>query len=141
MGLFGKKSESDREGIYVYRGGEWVKTDALEIPEGLSLIYFDNLKCPFCKVFDVVWDTLVEDPKLRGFNFIKVVCTFFENNCSNPASKRAFHEHGVDRSPMVLMVKKDAQGGQRTEVLLPSEHGYDYKRIRDAILRFASRQA
>lgn len=136
MPIFGRGSDEEKEGIFIYRGeGRWERVDGIPPIDKPLLLYFSNLKCPFCKVFDTVWDLMVDDPKLQGLTFVKVVCSFFESNCRNPASKKAFREHEVDRSPLLLLIAPREGGAVEKTVILPSEHGYDYIRVRDAVLR------
>ncbi len=131
-------SQEISEGIYVYENGIPIKTDTLVLKDEKIIIYFDNLKCPFCKVFDVVWEMLVDDEKIKekGIKMIRIVCTFFENNCRNPSSKNAFREYRITRSPSLLLLKQQDNKVVEKKELLPSEYGYDYVDIKNAILKF-----
>jgi len=125
----------DREGVYAYVNGALEPMASFEIPDGKVAIYFDNIKCPFCKVFNVIWAMLVEDKDLSDVKFLRVVCTYFERECTHPEAKKAFAEFGVKRSPFVLLlVKKDGKIVAKEE-LPPARYNYDYLRIKKVMLR------
>ncbi|MEM4474921.1 MAG: hypothetical protein QW405_00725, partial [Fervidicoccaceae archaeon] len=64
----------------------------------------------------------------------RVVCTYFESNCGDPGSKKAFGEFKVKRSPFVVLALKNPEGTKLVE-LPPSKFNYDYVAMKKAILK------
>lgn len=126
------------EGVYVYENGKPVQVESLDLSEGRFVVFFDNRKCAFCRIFDVMWDVLVKDPTFKGVRFVKVVCSYFASDCSNEKAKSAYIEHEVWKSPTVLLIDASNKDSKRTERFTPSQYNYDLQQIKKAVARFFS---
>jgi len=123
------------EGIYEYVDGKPVKVDSLSFCDGRYAVFFDNRKCPFCRIFDVMWDVLLKDASFKDVKFVKVVCSYFASECSNEAAKRAYIEHEVWKSPTVMLVEVNGDS-KRVKKFTPSQYHYDLQEIKKAMLSF-----
>lgn len=75
------------------------------------LLYFDNRKCPFCRRFDEKWKSLVSLLTRRGDPLpVRVVCTFFHEDCRNSLARELFQKLGVGVTPLLVYL---ARGGWR----------------------------
>ena len=93
------------EGVFLYRGGRPERASGkLPTPgeAGGLLIYFDNRKCPFCRKFDPLWEELAHSLGPGDPLPLRVVCTFFAQDCGDPLARRLFEEYGVSVSPLLL---------------------------------------
>ncbi len=122
------------EGVYLHKNRDIVKLSELELPVGVYAIYFDNVKCPFCRIFDAVWESLLRDEDLKGIKFVTVVCTYFHKKCSDETAKQMYMRFKVTRSPTVILY--DNREGERVVELLPSRYKYDYMLIKNELQKF-----
>ncbi len=124
----------DKEGVFVYRDGKPVESVG-ELPDGLLVIYFDNIKCPFCRRFDDVWDRLVKDKELSDACFVRVVCKYFHQDCENGFAARLYKEFNVTRSPTIFLARKKEKVLSYRE-LLPAEFRYNFNAIKNELTAF-----
>lgn len=123
------------EGIYEYIDGRPQRTSSLTLGNGRYIIFFDNRKCPFCRIFDVMWDVLLRDPQLKGVKFLKVVCSYFASDCTNEEAKKAYMEYEVWKSPTVMLVEV-TDSERKINKFTPSQYNYDLMLIKKAIFNF-----
>ena len=97
-------------GIYVYdrRSNSWVlatvEGDAWDPEEdGLYMVYFDNTRCPACRLYDKYW---FDFASTRGgeVNLVIVLCAWFAHECRSPAAAASFRKYEVHASPTTLIL-------------------------------------
>jgi hypothetical protein len=126
------------EGVYIYVDGKPQRISSLSFENGKYIVFFDNRKCPFCRIFDVMWDLLVKDQMLSDIKFVKVVCSYFASDCVNEEAKKAYTEHEIWKSPTVMLVEV-TNSEKRISKFTPSQYNYDLQLIKKAILNFFQR--
>lgn len=106
-----KITEKDEHGIYVYSGGEWKllrrEGEAFrvgELGDGVYVVYFDNTRCPACRLHDVSWFPFVEKHAGEAF-FVIVLCEWFARRCESPAASKTFLQYRVKASPTTLFAR------------------------------------
>lgn len=74
--------------------------------DGFYVIYFDNTRCPACRVYDLHWYPWVREyaKKYNDTCFIIVLCRWFARNCSSTAASNTFKHWGVRASPTTLFL-------------------------------------
>ncbi len=72
---------------------------------GLYVIYFDNTKCPACRIYDNCWFKLVKK-KPENAKYVIVLCSWFSLDCSSKAALRTFEKYSIHASPTTLFVCK-----------------------------------
>ncbi|MCS7128368.1 MAG: hypothetical protein N3E36_04215 [Sulfolobales archaeon] len=101
-------------GIYFFdkKLKEWalVKRDGGPISfekDGFYVIYFDNAKCPACRIYDLFWYPFVETVgvNLESVEFIIVYCEWFARNCQSEAAASSFKEYEVKASPTTAFIE------------------------------------
>ncbi len=122
------------EGVYKYESGEWIRVSVKELKGDTVIVYFDNIKCPFCRIFDPIWQSLAEDEDLSGIVFYIVMCTFFHKNCRSIEAKNLYIKYRVTKSPTVLIIKRKDDGSEEVIEVLPSKFKYNYELIKNYIL-------
>lgn len=100
-------------GIYHYIPGKdvWrlVQVDGeAYIPRenGFHVIYFDNTRCPACRVYDLYWYPWVREysRKYSDTRFTIVLCAWFAHNCRSIAASKTFKYWNVRASPTTLFL-------------------------------------
>jgi hypothetical protein len=76
----------------------WTPTD-----DGLYVIYFDNIRCPACRIYDVYWYDFVKK-RPHDAKYLIVLCSWFSLDCSSRAAARTFEEYGIHASPTTLFL-------------------------------------
>ncbi len=102
------------EGINRYdpSRGKWVRVSRLspsELVEGCNLIYFRNLLCTPCRIFDLKLPDLVASYACRCAIFM-VTCGFYARLCLSRQARDAFTAFGVREAPTVYVAI--ASGGR-----------------------------
>jgi hypothetical protein len=91
---------------------EWVDEDDFtqRLEPGNYVVYFDNAKCPACRVYDVYWYPFV---KLIGdtypCTYLIALCNWFSRDCNSNAASRAFEKFEVHASPTTLIMSVDSE--------------------------------
>ncbi|ABN69417.1 hypothetical protein Smar_0304 [Staphylothermus marinus F1] len=100
-------------GIYVYDKGKdkWVlikKENGPFKPEkdGFHIIYFDNAKCPACRIYDLTWYPYVKlfGSTLENTYFYIVYCDWFAQECNSEAARKSFKYYNIHASPTTLLL-------------------------------------
>ncbi len=99
-------------GIYVFDVNKkvWVRLEddnkSLEPKEdGVYVVYFNNTKCPACRVFDIIWNIFVSNAKDTSIKYYSVVCKWFTHECESKGAKESFKKYNVKSSPTILIWK------------------------------------
>jgi len=74
--------------------------------DGFYVIYFDNTRCPACRVYDLYWYPWVREyaKKHNDTHFIIVLCRWFARNCDSTAASNTFKHWSVRASPTTLFL-------------------------------------
>ncbi len=99
--------KASREWILVDRDGEGFKPTG----DGYYIVYFDNTKCPACRLYDLFWYPFVETVGrgLEGVEFIIVLCEWFARRCDSRAASNTFREYNIVASPTTAFL--EVRGG------------------------------
>ncbi len=103
------------EGVYIYDNGEWRKQDTGGNPwvpkdNGTYLIYFKNLECSHCRVFDPVWIEYIEQYSQQdNLTPVEIVCTWFTQQCKDDSARASFAAYaslsnGQFGSPWLVLI-------------------------------------
>ncbi len=110
-GLKKRVTVEDEHGVYVYRGGEWVLMrkdgEAFKIGEfgdGVYVVYFDNTKCPACRLHDSAWFPFVEEHSKEAY-FVIILCEWFARKCESQAASKTFLTYRVKASPTTIFAR------------------------------------
>lgn len=107
-------TETSPHGIYVYdkARGVWVLkcTEGEEFKpwkDGYYVIYFDNTRCPACKIYDLVWYPYVNliGRKLNDTEFVIILCEWFSRRCRSSAASKSFEKYNIHASPTTVLLK------------------------------------
>lgn len=125
------------DGIYIYVDGKPEKYEKYELPSTYNLIYFDNRKCPFCRKFDPVWDEIVQELKEKNLDIatIRVVCTYFSNNCKDDIAKDYFKLNMISITPVLLFIKKEGKY-EKKKIIQPAKYSYSSEELLDIITMY-----
>jgi len=123
-------------GIYVYdfNREKWVLKQVSGNPglpwgDGYYMIYFDNTKCPACRVYDNYWYPFVKifGKMFSEVNYVVVLCDWFARECVSEAASSAFRKFDVHASPTTMLLhvsggeikrKSDVSGVKKIDELL-----------------------
>lgn len=74
--------------------------------DGFYVVYFDNARCPACRVYDLYWFPWVREVsrKYKDTFFIIVLCSWFARECSSTAASSTFKHWNVRASPTTLFL-------------------------------------
>lgn len=96
---------------YDYASGAWVEINPAEgylepRADGLHVIYFDNARCPACRVYDLYWFPFVSlmGQMYDNANFYVVLCEWFARNCGSEKASRTFERYDVHASPTTMIL-------------------------------------
>ena len=99
-------------GIYLFDINKraWIRLEEsdqhLEPKEdGVYVVYFNNTKCPACRVFDIIWNIFVSNAKDTSIKYYSIVCKWFTHECESKSAKESFKKYNVKSSPTVLIWK------------------------------------
>ncbi len=89
---------------------KWVLLSGVEAPfippDDLSVVYFDNTKCPACRKYDMYWYPFVKaclkDDLLRDFGFYVVLCGWFSGECESREASETFTYFSIHASPTTM---------------------------------------
>jgi hypothetical protein len=102
---------TDPHGIYVYTGEGWklLRREGEpfrlgELGDGIYVVYFDNTRCPACRIYDREWYPFVEKHRDEA-HFVIVLCEWFARVCNSPAASRSFLEYRVRASPTTMFAR------------------------------------
>ena len=127
---------SSPHGIYVYDRAEnvWVlkHVDGEEFKpwkDGFYVIYFDNTRCPACRIYDLVWYTYIDlvGRRLRDTEFVIILCEWFGKRCKSAAASKSFEKYDIHASPTTVLLKvvnnaivkrEDIRGAKPLDVLM-----------------------
>lgn len=123
------------EGLYIYIDGTPKKIDSLTFNEGKYIVFFDNRKCPFCRIFDVLWEVLLKDLGTKNIKFIKIVCSYFASECSNEEAKKFYVEYEIWKSPSIMLINASGKE-KKVQKFTPSQYNYDLQLIKKNIKKF-----
>jgi len=109
---------STPHGVYVYDKGSglWLPLPAggafKPYRDGFYAVYFDNTRCPACRVYDAVWYAYVElvGRRIPDTEFVVVLCEWFSGRCGSRAAAESFREYGVRASPTTVLLR--VEGGE-----------------------------
>ena len=111
--VFEKVDIDSPHGIYIYDKSEdkWIYVDAerdVFIPkhDGIYIIYFDNTKCPACRVYDIYWFPYVSllGSSLENVYFVIILCEWFARNCRSRIASNTFKYFEIHASPTTLLL-------------------------------------
>ncbi len=100
-------------GIYIYdpEKDKWILLEDTGKPfkpwkDGYYIIYFDNTKCPACRIYDLSWYVYV---KLFGRNekdtyYVVILCDWFAHQCRSEAARKSFKEYDIHASPTTMLL-------------------------------------
>ncbi len=100
-------------GVYIYdkKKNKWVliSTDGEHyVPDedGVYVIYFDNTRCPACRIYDLSWYTYIKlfGKDLEDVNFVIILCEWFARNCKSEAAKKSFEYYNIHASPTTVLL-------------------------------------
>lgn len=95
------------DGVYVYEHGMWRKilAEGPFVPEmeGVYAIYFRNLRCPGCSVFDDIWLKFVSLYSANA-NYVVIQCKNFFVECNDITASDSFIFYLVFETPQVIVV-------------------------------------
>jgi hypothetical protein len=100
-------------GIYMYDPGrdKWVllriEGEAFKPrTDGFHIIYFDNTKCPACRIYDLAWFPYVKlfGSKLESTYFYIILCDWFARECRSEAARKSFIEYNIHASPTTVLL-------------------------------------
>lgn len=100
-------------GIYIYDRGEdkWVlsRSDGspyVPVGNGFYVMYFDNTKCPACRIYDLAWypATKILSNRFKDLNFIIILCEWFSSKCRSEAASRSFNNYSIHASPTTILL-------------------------------------
>lgn len=100
-------------GVYMYDPGKKVwRLIAVEggpfkpREDGIYVVYFDNTRCPACRIYDFAWYRFVEEESRRGNppRFVIVLCDWFAHECRSDAAAASFRWYRVHASPTTLFL-------------------------------------
>ncbi len=101
-------------GIYKYERStrEWILIDTdsdgfKPYKDGYYVIYFDNAKCPACRIYDLFWYPFIETigRNLSNVEFIIVLCEWFARQCRSRAASNTFKKFEVIASPTTALIE------------------------------------
>ena len=100
-------------GIYVYDRGrdKWVYVDTSEEyfkprADGIYVIYFDNTKCPACRIYDIHWFPYVSllGSTFENVYYVIILCGWFARECRSRVASETFKKYDVHASPTTLLL-------------------------------------
>ncbi len=96
-----------REWVLIDRDGDGFKP----YRDGYYIIYFDNTKCPACRLYDLFWYPFIETigRELEGVEYIIVLCEWFARQCDSRAASNTFKKYGIRASPTTVFL--EVRGG------------------------------
>ena len=100
---------NDEHGIYVYRperGWQLLRIEGEafrlgELGNGVYVLYFDNTKCPACRIHDIAWYPFVEKHE-REAHFVVILCEWFSRHCRSSAAAKSFMSYRIKASPTTI---------------------------------------
>ena len=109
------------EGIYRYvrEGDRWQLLSRFtpeDLVEGCNFVYFRNIMCLPCRLFDLKFPDLVSAYSCRC-TFTVVTCGFYKRLCISRAAKEAFSAFRVSEGP-TLYVALVRGGRPQSEAIL-----------------------
>jgi len=113
VAVYDKVDASTPHGVYIYDQGtgKWVYVEfegEFFNPkrDGIYVIYFDNAKCPACRVYDIHWFPFVTllGSTYRNTFFVIVLCEWFARNCSSQQASNTFKHYDIHASPTTLLL-------------------------------------
>lgn len=100
-------------GVYVYDAArsKWVlkhvEGDYFKPWEdGVYVVYFDNTKCPACRVQDLYWYPFVKifGSTFKSSHYIVILCGWFTRECDSSIAKGSFQYYDIHASPTILLM-------------------------------------
>lgn len=100
-------------GIYVYDKArdKWVLIRVDDGPfrpdrDGFYIVYFDNTKCPACRIYDLTWYPYVKliGSSMENTYFYIILCDWFAHECRSEAARNSFKHYDVHASPTTLLL-------------------------------------
>ncbi|WFO75095.1 hypothetical protein J4526_08485 [Desulfurococcaceae archaeon MEX13E-LK6-19] len=75
--------------------------------DGYWIIYFDNTRCPACRIYDFSWYVYVETigRTMDDTEFVIILCDWFARECKSEAAKKSFEEYDIHASPTTILMK------------------------------------
>ncbi len=99
-------------GIYIYdhERDKWLYIDIGDKPftprhDGVYVIYFDNTKCPACRVYDIYWFPYIK--LLAPHNniyYVIILCEWFAGRCRSICASVSFKHYDIHASPTTLLL-------------------------------------
>lgn len=111
--VFEKVDVNSPHGIYIYDKNEnkWIYVSCQQdifIPkhDGIYVVYFDNTKCPACRIYDIYWFPYVSllGSSLENTYFTIVLCEWFAKNCKSRIASNTFKYFDIHASPTTLLL-------------------------------------
>ncbi|MET1159871.1 MAG: hypothetical protein ABWW65_02820 [Thermoprotei archaeon] len=88
--------------LYIDPGTEYFKPRM----DGIYVVYFDNTRCPACRVYDIHWFPYVTliGSNLENVYFVIVLCEWFARNCRSSIASNTFKHYDIHASPTTLLL-------------------------------------
>jgi len=111
--VYDKVDIDSPHGIYIYDHAQdkWIFIDIggeIFIPrkEGVYVIYFDNTKCPACRIYDIHWFPYVKliGSSLENTYFVIVLCEWFARECRSTSASETFKYYDIHASPTTVLI-------------------------------------
>jgi len=103
-----KPGPGNPHGIYVYESDkEGWRLIAVDGPawsprsNGPYLVYFDNTRCPACRLYDEYWFDFIRG-RGRDVRLIIVLCAWFARECLSQAASATFKAYDIHASPTTI---------------------------------------
>ncbi|MEB3765437.1 MAG: thioredoxin family protein [Desulfurococcales archaeon] len=104
--LYVEVSHEMEHGIYIYNGKGWTRISGIkDVPDGASILYFSNARCPACKEFNKTWNDMTKELQEK-VSLVVVLCGWFEEDCSSREAAKLFDTMAVFGTPTIVSVCK-----------------------------------
>ncbi len=99
-----------RKWVLVARSGDaWSPRE-----DGIYVIYFDNTRCPACRIYDLAWYMYVGLSQRSDVHFVIVLCNWFARDCDSEAASKMFAKYNIHASPTTVLLC--VRGGELVEI-------------------------
>jgi hypothetical protein len=74
--------------------------------DGIYVIYFDNTRCPACRIYDLSWYAYIKliGKNLENVYFVIILCEWFAHRCRSEAASKSFEHYKIHASPTTLLL-------------------------------------
>jgi len=111
--VYEKIDPNSPNGLYIYdkKSDKWIYIEVSidyfqPRMDGVYVIYFDNAKCPACRVYDIHWFPYVRllGSSLDNVYFIVILCNWFARDCNSSIASKTFEHYNVHASPTTILL-------------------------------------